>query len=329
MTGSGGAGRRPPRPEAGFESWSQGANNARARIAEGVVVPQGAARFRLGPEARVFVIGPWFGRAIEAGLGRLGVRVTSVDPDSPLVEIRRNPALGLLDQTNPATIRQELDWAAGRIAFQREALIPFGDLFVDPHLHERAPHGAADGLMARRAAIGAHFAGAFAADLVVLVLDTVEAWFDRRSRLALYGPPLQRLYDAEPDRFGYRRLAFEECQAHLRAATALLHRRNPRQKVVLVVSPVPLERTFGKEDVIVANQIAKSTLHAAATAIAAAAEAIDYFPAYEAVVTSDPARAWMADRRSVQDGMMRAVTRAFVERYGLRLAPDSRTAGTA
>ncbi len=312
----------------GLESWSHGPNNARGRIARGLVVPQGHPGFRLSPEATVFQIGPGFARQLDTALTAKGVRVTSRDPASPLPEVRENPRLGLLDKLNPVSIQQELDWAAGQ-PFPREVLMPAGDTYADPCLHERAAHGGIAGLLERRAEIGRHFAGAFRADLVVVTLEQIETWFDRRTKIALNNAPLQRIYDQEPDRFSLRRLPVSEIGANLKRICARLRSENPRQKVVLAVSPVPIERTFGQEDVIVANLAAKSALHAAATECALATEGVDYFPCYEAVTTSDPGKVWHPDRRTVRDEMVSALAEAFVERYGLYLSAESKTAGSA
>ncbi len=314
---------------AGYDSWSQGVHNARGRIAQGLVVPVGRPSFRLSPEARVFHIGPWLARQLEVALSSAGCQATSLDPTSPLPAIRTNPAKGLLNKFTPASVQQELDWAAGEAEFPREVLIPLADAWADPTLTERAPLGALEIVTERRDAISAYFARAFAADLVVITLDTTETWFDRKTRIALNGPPLLRAYRAEPDRFLYRRVGYDEVSAHLKAIFTLLRKRNARQKIVLAVSPVPLERTYATEDVIVASQTAKSTLHAAATQMAASAEEIDYFPAYEAVTNSDPVRVWQPDRRSIRDEMVGALTAAFIDRYGLVLAADSKTAGNA
>jgi len=324
-----GAGQRSGRGLTGYDSWSQGTHNARHRIAQGLVVPVGRPGFRLTPAARVFHIGPWFSRRLEAALAAAGCQVPSLDPGARHPAIRAAASQGLLNKTAPAPVQQELDWAAGEADFPREVLLPLADAWADPTLGERAPLGPVETLVERRRAVAAYFARAFAADLVVITLATTETWFDRKTRIALNGPPLKRAYRAEPDRFLHRRVGFDEVSAHLKAICALLRRRNPRQKIVLAVSPVPLERTYGAEDVIVASQIAKSTLHAAATQIAATAEEIDYFPAYEAVTSSDPVRVWQPDRRTVRDEMVAALTAAFIDRYGLMLAAESKTAGTA
>ncbi|MEM9146524.1 MAG: GSCFA domain-containing protein [Pseudomonadota bacterium] len=320
--------RRPPVP-AGFDTWSHGDHPAATRIAKGLVVPAARPGFALSPTAKLFVIGPWFAREMEAALVGSGVQIGSRDPRSTLAELRSNPSKGLLNKYNPAAIRQEIDWAAGKEHFPREFFVPFGANHLDPSLSERAAPGDIDAVAGRREAITDYFAQAFKADLVVIVVGTTETWFDRRTRLALNGPPLRFLYRADPERFRFRPLRQEEVLAHLRAVCTVLRDQNRKQKIVLAVSPVPIERTYGPEDIIVANQMAKSVLHSAVTEVAASTPSVDYFPCFEAVTTSDSSRAWHDNRRTVRPEMMRAVIDAFRERYGLILNAGSPTAGRA
>ncbi|MGF1446311.1 MAG: GSCFA domain-containing protein [Pikeienuella sp.] len=319
----------PSTGTSGLDRWSHGPNNARGRIARGVVIPQGSPGFVLTPEARVFVIGSGFARQLEAALRLHGLRILSADPTHALREARENPTRGHLNKYNPASIQQEFDWASGAVEFPREVLMALGDAYADPCLHERAAHGGISALMTRREAIAGYFAAAFKADLTIVILDQIETWFDRRTKLALTTPPLKRLFDAEPDRFSFRRLLFNEVAAHLKAICARLKREAPKQKIVLAVSPVPIERTYTGQDVIVANLSSKSVLHAAAVECAGSMEGVDYAPIYETVTTSEPGKVWMPDRRTVRDEIVLAFTRAFVEAYGLYLSADSETAGRA
>jgi hypothetical protein len=312
----------------GFDRWSRGHGNARARLSTGLVVPESRIGFSLTPETRVFALGACFARRLEAALLDAGIRVTSVAPESSTMEIRTTLRHGLLNQDSPNAILQELEWASGK-AFPIGALLPFGDEWVDPFLRDRAPTGNQAAVMARRNAIGAFTARAFKAEVVLIALGHTEVWYDGRTKQALNGPPHPRVYEADRDRFGIRRIDYEEVFATLRSICQLLKRRNARQRIVLTVSPVPMERTFSGEDIIVANMTAKTTLHAAATAIANTFNDVDYFPCFEAVMASDPARAWMSDRRNVTPELVSRLVAAFIDRYGLRLSRETRTEGTA
>ena len=310
--------KRPPRRDL----WHHGEGAAAARIARGMVVPEGAAGFTLTPEARVFLVGGRFARALAAGLAERGVRVRGTER----VAAGAGPAPAARD--NPPLIRQELEWAAGQ-PFAEEALLPLADAWVDPFLPQPVPGVGLAEIRGRRAALARHFAGAFRSDLAVLAPSTAEVWFERPSKLALAGPPHRRIFEADRDRFGVKRLGFDEVAQALKVACLLLRRRAPALKVVLAVSPLPMERTFTGEDVIVANMASKSTLHAAAVALAERNDWIGYFPAWEAAMTSHPGEAWAADRTGLSPALIDSLADAFVRQYGLMLTGESRTAGSA
>lgn len=316
--------RRRPRND----RWSDGRGAAVARIAHGLVVPETDRPFRLTPEARVFCLGCCFARSFGAALAAAGARVTSLAaPKVALGDGAPGPAT-LADRRDPVSIRQELDWAAGN-PLPEAALLPSGDLWIDPFLADGAAEGTRADVLARHAAIAAHRAQAFRADLVLLSLGQAEVWFDRRTRLALAGRPARVAREADPGRFGVKRIGYDEAAVALKGACALIRGRAPAAKIVLAVSPVPLARTWMGEDIIVANTAGKSVLHAAALALAGRNEGIAYFPAFEAVTASDPARAWEADRRSVAPEMLARLADAFMRDYGLVLTAQSATAGRA
>lgn len=90
----------------------------------------------------------------------------------------------------------------------------------------------------------------------------------------------------------------------------------PNLRMIITVSPVPLNRTFTNQDVIVANTTSKSTLRSAAHAFCEATERVDYFPSFEAAMYSEPSIVWEGDRRHVTDFMVGEIIRIFMERYG-------------
>jgi len=314
----GGDGKRAPRRDL----WRRGRGGAAGRLAAGLVVPDGAPGFDLTPEARVFALGGGFARRLATALAGRGVRVQG--RSAPLAGAGPDPAA----RDNPPLIRQELEWAAGH-RFAEEALLPLADGWMDPFLPGLPPPVARAEIRGRRAALARHFAGAFRSDLVVLLPGAAEVWYDRRSKLALAGPPHRLVYEGDRSRFGVKRLSAEEVTLALRGACEVLRARAPQIRVALGVSPLPMERTYLGEDIIVANMAAKSTLHAAATALAREHDWIGYFPAYEAATASDPATVWDAERRALTPAMLDRLAEAFLGQFGLMLSAESRTAGRA
>lgn len=308
------------------QRWTKGVNCARDRLEFGIVVPEWAPSFQIELGAQVFAIGSCFARNIELALLKQGITVTSAAPESDLLELRTNLNVGLLNQYNPVSIHQELEWAAGFSTFPTNGLLKLGNEYVDPYLRGQAQCGSRDQMQTRRDRLRQYFAQAFAADVVILTLGLTETWFDRQTRRVLAEVPSPRLWQQYRDRFEFKALSYAECEAVLKSIGALLKKYGkPNQKVVVTVSPVALARTFSGQDILVANMMSKSTLRTAAGAFAAHVAGVDYFPSYEAAMLSDPALVWQRDRRNVTDFMVTQIIQTFTQRYGLQPTPDATT----
>jgi hypothetical protein len=90
---------------------------------------------------------------------------------------------------------------------------------------------------------------------------------------------------------------------------------HPDVRIVITVSPVPLENTFSTMDIVVANTWAKSLLRAVAHEWAAAHPNVDYFPSYEIVQSSDRAAVWETDLRHVKGAGVRHIMELFLRNY--------------
>jgi hypothetical protein len=97
--------------------------------------------------------------------------------------------------------------------------------------------------------------------------------------------------------------------------------------VVLTVSPVPLQRTFSGDDVVVANQRSKAILLAVAREVCERYAHCHYFPSYE-IVTSLGGQAYESDgrhvRRPVVEQIVDAFAKAFIEPKALETWPAGR-----
>lgn len=304
--------------------WVKGSTSARARIELGIVVPEWAPSFQCAPEAKIFAIGSCFARNLERALLQEKAWVTSTDPESDLMELRLNLQTGLLNQYNPISTQQTLQWAADPSTFPAEALADLNGKTIDLCLREQTKHGPLDFARSRREKLHAYFARAFEADLVVITLGLTETWFDRVTGVALTEAPSPRLRKEYPDRFTFKVLSHAECLAALEGAISLLKQHGkPDLKIVVTVSPVALQRTFSGQDVIVANLASKSTLRSVAGEVAVREANLDYFPSYEAAMLSDPSLVWLEDRRNVTDFIVAQIIGEFTRRYGLKPAPDA------
>lgn len=239
------------------------------------------------------------------------------------MEIRTNLSTGLLNQYNPASIQQELEWAAGLHTFPEDGFFRDRDRYRDLFLHDQAPGGSLEAVVARRAALKAYYARLFTADIVIVTLGLVEVWYDRKTRRVTNGAPSPRIAAVEPERFFFKCLDVSDCLTLLGSIQALLDRfAKPGCKTVFTVSPIPLRRTFSGMDVALANMLSKSTLRAAVGEFVRKRENTDYYPSYESVMLSEPSLAFKANRRDVSDAMIAHVMGHFMASSGLCSLPQ-------
>lgn len=306
-------------PLTNYKSWSKGNSSALERIAAKTVIPVWETSFTLSKNANVFALGSCFARNIEKALLSSRVNVSSADRDSEILELKINLLTGLLNKYNPVSIYQELLWASGKEIFPDRGFIKFGDKYCDLNLRNQARKGTLEFVRQRHQQLRQYFARALAADLVIITFGMTETWFDQETNLALAEVPSPRLIKEYPERFVYRSLSHQQCLDSLKSTYAILKEfGQPNLKIVVTLSPVPLERTFSGQDIIVANTMSKSTLRSAIGELVAETENVDYFPSYEAAMLSDPNIVWMGDRRNVTDFIVTKIVSEFINRYGLR-----------
>jgi hypothetical protein len=114
-----------------------------------------------------------------------------------------------------------------------------------------------------------------------------------------------------------RILSAEDTVEEIEQALQLLRANNPRLKLLLTVSPVPLHATFRGDDlhVITANCYSKSALRAAADELCRRhPDHVLYFPAYEKIMycTEDP---WGEDGRHPTDRAVAGVMELFLRTF--------------
>lgn len=155
------------------------------------------------------------------------------------------------------------------------------------------------------------------ADVVVITLGYAETWFDTKLGIYLNTSPPLALINAEPERFEFRVLSYEDVLSCLHDIRELLekHMRKPL-RMLLTVSPVPLLSTFRDMDVLIANTYSKSVQRAAIDAFVRDTTNIDYFPSYEFVMLSNPKFAWQSnDFRHVSPDLVACIMDNVMSQY--------------
>lgn len=293
-----------------------------------LVSPSVSPTFSIGRKDSVFAIGSCFARNLEGALSKAGMNVLSKKIDLGKIGQDVGAASNFLNKYTAPSILNDLKWSLDRDSFPGEEIIyPVSDsIYCDLQLGLiRLPYPLSE-IMEMRALYLDTMAQVIEADVVIITLGYVEAWYDKELELYLNIAPPPRLCAKFPDRFEFRVLGFEDVLRALEDIYALLkrHRQKPL-KMLLTVSPVPLLSTFREVDVLVANTYSKSVQRAAAETFVAGKQDVDYFPSYEFVTLSNPSVCWTrGDYRHVSPDIVARIMSNVLVSY----APDFDVPGT-
>lgn len=145
----------------------------------------------------------------------------------------------------------------------------------------------------------------------VFTLGLTESWFNVEG----YEYPMcpgTLAGDFSPDLHKFRNQGSSEVSRTLRSTLLKMKAANPRLRVLLTVSPVPLTATASGNHVLVATTYSKSVLRAAAGEVAGKLNFVDYFPSYE-IISSPPFRGtfFEPNLRSVNSNGVAHVMQSF------------------
>jgi hypothetical protein len=163
---------------------------------------------------------------------------------------------------------------------------------VDPFRPQIQPHGfvsATELTIDRRQHFAAIRTAIETMDVLVFTLGLTECWEDPRDGAIFPLAPGVAGGFYEPTLARFRNFDAAETTADLTAALAFVRQRNPGVKILLTVSPVPLNATFEGRHVWVSTTYSKAVLRVAAEACCTALPDCVYFPSYE-IITSPQAR---------------------------------------
>ena len=140
------------------------------------------------------------------------------------------------------------------------------------------------------------------ADVVVFTLGLTESWFCNEGGYEYPICPGTVAGEYDPERHKFKNQNYESVKHSLIKALEVMRELNPRSKLLLTVSPVPLAATYSNEHVLIATQYSKSVLRAVAGSLASEDSDIDYFPSFE-IISSPPFRGtfYQPDQRHVTE----------------------------
>ncbi len=282
------------------------------RSRHGAVFPHHEPKFRIAFANRtsIFTLGSCFARNIEEALSERDVFLPATIFSVPKTEWAARPN-GLLNEFNPGSIAQRIMFALAGCPFPDETIVQDGELTADLMLLS-CPAVPLERARQRRGEIDAVYRHLLEADVIIITLGLVEAWFDEETKLFLNRMPPHAFASKNPKRFSYKRMDVFDCMPFLEEAIAALAQRGI--KIILTVSPVPLSTTFSALDCTVANEFSKSVLRICAARLSTEPLCY-YFPSYE-IVRSCGMQAYIDDQVHVKDELVREITAYMVSLYG-------------
>lgn len=304
-----------------YQFWRRAVERLPARDIDPVTAP----RFTLAPDDKVATAGSCFAQHIARILRQNGLNYYLAERADGLAKEearRRNFGVFSARYGNVYTARQLLqlfDRAHGAFTPKDRAWTRLDGKLADPFRPQVEPDGFAtlDELEASRAAHLAAVRELFESlDVFVFTLGLTEAWRSRLDGAVYPVAPGVAAGGWDPKLHEFVNFGVAEVASDLQAFLERLLGVNPKARVILTVSPVPLVATYEDRHVLVATTYSKSVLRAAADEVARRNPACDYFPAYE-IVTGNHARGgyFEDDLRSVRQEGVDHVMRMFVAHY--------------
>lgn len=153
-------------------------------------------------------------------------------------------------------------------------------------------------------------------DVFVFTLGLTEGWVSRQDGAVFPLCPGVAGGQFDPERHAFHNFTVEEIVADLTEFLGLLRGVNPKARVILTVSPVPLIATASGRHVLTATTWSKSVLRVAAGTLEAKLKDVCYFPSYEVILGPQAGNGWLAgDLRSVREEGVAQVMRLFFRHF--------------
>lgn len=313
-------------PRAQF--WRRSVSTIERHLLDPVVT----TKFTIGRDQKVATAGSCFAQHIARKLQAMGFNYFIAEkPENLSPEQARINGYGVFSARygNIYTVRQLLqlyERAHGHFSPVEDYWVRPDGRFVDPYRPNVEPDGFAS-LQALHDDRAAHLQCVRAmfgeSDFFVFTLGLTEAWRSRRDGAVF--PLAPGVTAGEYDESLHEFVNFDvvETIADFRSFLTALRTVNPRVRVLLTVSPVPLIATYESRHVLTATTYSKSVLRVAADTLARELEWVDYFPSFEIITGGFNAGAYYQDdAREVTDAGVAHVMRCFAKHY-LSDAPDA------
>ncbi|MCP8893381.1 GSCFA domain-containing protein [Shinella daejeonensis] len=253
-------------------------------------------KFRIRRKTKVATYGSCFAQHIGRALHGRGFHwlITEPGPSGLSKEAAKQFNYGVFSARTgniytASLLQQWVDWALGEKTVPEE-IWQAGDRFFDPFRPRIEPDGfqsREELVRSREGAIRAFRSSIVDADVFVFTLGLTESWFNRADGYEYPMCPGTVAGTFDAGRHVFLNQQYQFVRSRLVDAIRKMRAANPRLKILLTVSPVPLTATASGNHVLVATTQSKSVLRAVAGSLQDQLRFVDYFPSYE-IITAPP-----------------------------------------
>ncbi|MEI2417863.1 GSCFA domain-containing protein [Orrella sp. JC864] len=167
-------------------------------------------------------------------------------------------------------------------------------------------------------------------DYFVFTLGLTECWVSAEDGAAFPVCPGTIAGEFDPARHKFVNFEVEDVVADLGKFLSALAQVNPKARMILTVSPVPLMATAEDRHVAVSTTLSKAILRVAAERIVQSHGNVAYFPSYE-IITANLSRGryYAPDLRSVTEQGVKHVMRLFLKHAAATAPAPARSQAAA
>lgn len=267
-------------------------------------------------------MGSCFAREIEHALRKRGFPISSMDLDylaqGDFLGVDGKVSTGFFHRYNVPSMEQEFRRAVNDMLFDESEslLVEVGGVVYDLNYGPTLPRVIREKAVNRRM-MARTLVGRFTKSrAIVVTLGLCEAWYHKPSGMycnSIAGDILAR----KKKDFEFRLLGYNENLAALRSIGECISRHHSTgdYRLIVTVSPVPLQSTFTDDDIVVANYRSKAMLRSVADAFCEEHSNALYFPSYEIAMFSNSELVWRPDRVHIQPTCVAHITETFIERF--------------
>ncbi|MDR1576771.1 MAG: GSCFA domain-containing protein [Deltaproteobacteria bacterium] len=155
------------------------------------------------------------------------------------------------------------------------------------------------------------------ADLLIFTMGLTECWQNKEDGAVYPICPGAAAGVFDGEKYEFINLKYKDIVGDLHFIISELKEINPKIKLLLTVSPVPLTATASEDHVLVATMKSKAILRAVSAEIYDNYEFVDYFPSYDIISSTPFGRGAFAENlRQVKPELIKFVMSRFLAAHG-------------